>query len=91
MALKIGDRVVLIGDTAGYEDDVLPVGSLGEIVSINGVNDQCNPPIGVCWDNFTHGHSCKTHCAWGSGYYVYEEEIQQVMEDVTNIDISNLL
>lgn len=92
MKFKIGDQVVLIGETAGYDEDVLPVGSLGKIVSINGVNDTCYPPIGVRWENFTHGHSCKGRCAGNSGYYVYGDEIEHLIgDDGADVDISSLL
>lgn len=56
MGLKVGDRVVLVGDTAGGDEDVLQKGTLGTVCKVCkgfGFN------YGVEWDiHFPGGHDC---------------------------------
>lgn len=90
MALKIGDRVVLIGDTAGGDEDVIPKGTFGTICKVcQGYG--CN--YGVEWDIcFAGGHDCNGLAEDGYGWFIYESEIEPVSpEDASDVDISNLL
>lgn len=34
MGLKVGDRVVLVGDTAGGDEDAIPKGTLGTVCKV---------------------------------------------------------
>lgn len=90
MELKVGDRVMLIGDTAGGDEDVIPKGALGTVCK---VCKEIGFNYGVEWDiSFVGGHDCDGLAEEGFGWFVYASEISPVpQEDESDVDISNLL
>lgn len=90
MELEVGDRVILIGDTAGGDEDVIPKGTLGTVCKVcKGLGFN----YGVEWDiEFPGGHDCDCLSEDGYGWFVYASEIAPVQqEDESDVDISNLL
>ena len=90
MELKVGDRVILIGDTAGGDEDVIPKGTFGTVCKVcKGIGYN----YGVEWDiDFPGGHDCDGLAEDGHGWFIYESEIAPVpQEDESDVDISNLL
>lgn len=90
MGLKVGDRVILIGDTAGGDEDVIPKGTFGTVCKVcKGIGYN----YGVEWDiDFPGGHDCDGLATYGYGWFVYASEIEFLpSEDEADVDISNLL
>lgn len=90
MELKVGDRVILVGDTAGGDEDTIPKGTLGTVCKVCkgfGFN------YGIEWDiDFIGGHDCDGLAKDGYGWFVYAYEIEFVPSDnETDVDISGLL
>ena len=90
MGLNVGDRVILVGDTAGGEPDLIPKGTLGTVCKVcKGLGFS----YGIEWDiDFPGGHDCDGLATYGYGWFVYASEIAFVpSDDETDVDISGLL
>lgn len=90
MGLKVGDRVVLVGDRAGRIVNKIPSGTNGAICV---VCEDSSYDYGVEWDiAFPDGHDCDGQSKDGHGWFVFASEIEFVpSEDESEVDISNLL
>lgn len=70
---KVGDEVVLVDGIVGGYGGKMEVGMTGRIVHIF---DRGIPPIGVYWDGFNDGHDVGGHCPAGTGWCVYERDLE---------------
>lgn len=89
MKFQEGDRVVLLGNLAGGEEDIMPQGSEGTVVSRHG-----GSIISVRWDNaFDAGHTINGLCEKFHGWDVFEDEIDFALpvQESESIDICGLL
>lgn len=97
-----GERVILIGDTAGGAHDIMPKGATGTIL-----RQMLSKPLrgagkstlwfSVRWDQHCLprlGHSCNGLCPKGTGWNVSETEIELLVEETEEeqaIDVEDLL
>ena len=89
MGLKVGDRVILVGDTAGGDEYTIPKGTLGTVRKVcTGLGFN----YGIEWDIDFGGHDCDGLAKDGYGWFVYASEIEFVpSDDETDVDISSIL
>ena len=90
MKFQIGDRVVLISESADFRwggNEALPRGSTGTVCDVDGNR------IGVDWDGYNNGHDCGGLLPSRSGWYVDDDELELVFlcENDAEVDISSLL
>lgn len=90
MKFQIGDRVVLISESADFRwggNEALPRGSTGTVCDVDGNR------IGVDWDGYNNGHDCGGLLPSRSGWYVDDDELDLIFlcENDTEVDISSLL
>lgn len=90
MKFQIGDRVVLISESADFRwggNEALPRGSTGTVCDVDGNR------IGVDWDGYNNGHDCGGLLPSRSGWYVDDDELDLIFlcENDTDVDISSLL
>lgn len=90
MKFQIGDRVVLISESADFRwggNEALPRGSTGTVCDVDGNR------IGVDWDGYNNGHDCGGLLPSRSGWYVDDDELDLIFlcENDAEVDISSLL
>ena len=90
MKFQIGDRVVLISESADFRwggNEALPRGSTGTVCDVSGNR------IGVDWDGYNNGHDCGGLLPSRSGWYVDDDELDLIFlcENDAEVDISSLL
>lgn len=90
MKFQIGDRVVLISESADFNcggNEELPRGSTGTVCDVSGNR------IGVDWDGYNNGHDCGGLLPSRSGWYVDDDELELVfkVDEDSSVDISALL
>ena len=90
MKFQIGDRVVLISESADFNcggNEELPRGSTGTVCDVDGNR------IGVDWDGYNKGHDCAGRLQGRSGWYVDDDELELVfkVDEDSSVDISALL
>lgn len=90
MKFQIGDRVVLISESADFRwggNEALPRGSTGTVCDVDGNR------IGVDWDGYNNGHDCGGLLPSRSGWYVDDDELDLIFlcENDAEVDIASLL
>lgn len=90
MKFQIGDRVVLISESADFNcsgNEELPRGSTGTVCDVDGNR------IGVDWDGYNNGHDCGGLLPSRSGWYVDDDELELVfkIDEDSSVDIESLL
>lgn len=90
MKFQIGDRVVLISESADFScggNEELPRGSTGTVCDVAGNR------IGVDWDGYNNGHDCDGRLPSDSGWYVDADELELIfkVDEDSHLDIDALL
>lgn len=77
MNFGIGDRVRCVAYNPDGNDNIVP-DTMGTIVCCLRYGTR---KIGVCWDEFIHGHNCDGECKNGYGWYVGENDVELIEDD----------
>lgn len=73
---KVGDRVVSVVDHPD-DNEYIVSGMAGYVCILRKESETITEGhVGVCWDEYVDGHSCRGSCESGHGWIVREEEIE---------------